>query len=78
MEFIKSISHFLLLIHVDVEEVIEEGILWLENSVSKYVTKMHLFFWNRDKVRKVGQCHIQERVTKLRSLNFILQIMIKH
>lgn len=54
MEFIKFISYFFLLIYVDVEEVIEEGIFWLENSVSKYVIKMYLFFWNRDKVRKVG------------------------
>lgn len=27
--------------------------------------------------RKIGYCYIQERITKLRSLNFILQIKIK-
>lgn len=42
------------------------------------VTKMHLFSWNRGDITRVGQYHIQERVTKLRSLNFILQIKAKH
>lgn len=43
VEFIKSISHFLLIIHVDGEEVTGESILWPENCVSKYVTNCICF-----------------------------------
>lgn len=40
------------MIHVDGAEVIGEGIVWLENNVSKYVTKCVCFVGT--KLERVG------------------------
>jgi hypothetical protein len=58
------------------KEVIGEGILWLENNVSKYIT--NAFVLLEQKVSKIDWCCIEVRVTKLRSLNYNLQINMKH
>ncbi|XP_012496528.1 PREDICTED: tRNA methyltransferase 10 homolog A [Propithecus coquereli] len=56
--FVKMNSRKVLAVNHDGEEVIGEGILWLENNVSKYVAvKRHLFCWKKDKVGK--DIHIQ-------------------
>lgn len=58
------------------KEVIGEGILWLENNVSEYIT--NAFVLLEQKVSKIDWCCIEVRVTKLRSLNFNLHINMKH
>lgn len=77
MKIIKSVSPFFLMIHIN-----GEGGNWRRHSLAgehcEQIYNKNAFVLLEQKVRKIDWCYIKVRVTKLRSLNFNLQINMKH
>ena len=77
MKIIKSVSPFFLMIRIN-----GEGSNWKRHSLAgeqcEQIYNKNAFVLLEQEVSKIDWCYIEVRVTKLRSLNFNLQINMKH